>query len=102
MADEVDYRDLGRLHEEALRTIERMFSGVRFTPEEQRFVEDAGRKLSEYSFDLLVQWPQIGEIRPMVVLYAMAAFLGAGWTFNGGIPQLRREPHEPGGPAAGY
>jgi hypothetical protein len=86
-----DYRERERLDLEALRTIEKLFTGVQFSPEEERWVEKAGRRLAEYSCQLMFEKGQVPAIRPMVVMYAMAAFLGGHWTFEGGIPQLRAE-----------
>ncbi|MDB5321339.1 MAG: hypothetical protein JWN40_2970 [Phycisphaerales bacterium] len=95
MAAHQDYRERERLNLEALRTIEKMFAGVEFSPEEQRVVEDAGRKLVEYSYTLMCEHGQNPEVRPMVVMYAMAGILGGHWVFEGGIPQLRAELNDP-------
>ena|SRR5688572_26500572 len=89
MAAYQDYRERERLDLEALRTIEKMFAGVEFSPEEQRWAEEAGRKLAEFSYELMCQQGQNPEIRPMVVMYAMAATLGGRWTYQGGIAQLQ-------------
>jgi hypothetical protein len=83
-----------RLEREALATIERLFTGVEFSELEQRFVAEAGLKLHEFVWELMQQWPQIGAIRPMVVMYALAAMLGGRWTFDGGIPKLRHASQE--------
>jgi len=90
MAERPDYRKLEQQQLEALRTIEKMFAGVEFSPEEQRWVQEAGRRLSEFSFQLMCEQGQNPEIRPMVVMYAMAAILGGDWTYDGGIPKLRK------------
>ena len=95
MAGQQDYRELERQHVDALRTIEKMFAGVAFSPEEQRWVEEAGRRLAEFGFQLMCEQGQSPAIRPMVVMYAMAAILGGDWTFDGGIPQLRQRPQSP-------
>ena len=88
MAEDQDYRAIDRQHLEALRTIEKMFAGVEFSPEERRWVEEAGRRLAEFGFQLMCEQGQNPAIRPMVVMYAMAAILGGNWTFEGGHPKL--------------
>jgi hypothetical protein len=93
--------EIDRLIDETVRTIANLFSGVEFTAEEQRFIEDAGRKLMECSFEALVQWPKVGELRPFVVLFAIAALLGNHQIFADGIPALRREATRPPRPDAG-
>jgi hypothetical protein len=95
MASRPDYRKLEQQHLEALRTIEKMFAGVEFSPEEQRWVEEAGRRLYEFGFQLMCEQGKNPAIRPMVVMYAMAAMLGGHWTFDGGSAQLRAELQSP-------
>lgn len=90
-------RDIDRQIDETVRTIAKLFRDVEFTPEEQQFVEDAGRKLVELGYETLVQWPSVAEIRPFVVLFAMAATLGNHQIFRDGIPGLREvPPHDAG------
>lgn len=88
MATPQDYRERQRLDLEAMETIEKVFAGFEFSPEEQRFVEEAGLKLAEYSLDLFVKWPQARELRPMIVMYAMAAILGGNSRLNPGSKEM--------------
>jgi hypothetical protein len=90
-------RDIDRQIDETVRTIAKLFREIEFTAEEQRFVEDAGRKLVESGYETLVQWPKVAELRPFVVLFAMAATLGNHQIFRDGIPALREvPPHDAG------
>jgi hypothetical protein len=87
-----DPGDIDRKIDEAVRTIAKLFRDIEFTDEEQRFVESAGRQLLELGHDVLVQWPNVAELRPFVVLFAMAATLGSYDIFRDGIPALRELP----------
>ena len=90
-------REIDRQIDETVRTISKLFREIEFTAEEQRFVEDAGRKLMESSFEMLVQSPKAAELRPFVVMFAMAALLGNHQIFSDGIPALREvPPHDAG------
>lgn len=85
-------REIDRQIDETVRTIAKLFREIEFTPDEQQFVEDAGRKLHESSFESLVQSPKAPELRPFVVMFAMAALLGNHQIFRDGIPALREVP----------
>lgn len=85
-------REIDRQIDEAVRTIAKLFREIEFTSDEQRFVEDAGRKLVELGYETLVHSPNAAEIRPFVVLFAMAAMLGDHQIFEEGIRALRELP----------
>jgi hypothetical protein len=90
-----DPREIDWKLDETLLAIAKLFGKIEFTAEEQRFVEDAGRKLVELSYETLVQWPKVEELRPFIVLFAIAATLGKNQVFQDGIPALRREAEAP-------
>ena len=90
-------REIDRQIDQTVRTIAKLFREIEFTADEQRFVEDAGRRLMESSFETLVQSPKAKELRPFVVMFAMAALLGNHPIFSDGIPALREvPPHDAG------
>jgi hypothetical protein len=90
-------REIDRQIDETVRTIATLFRDIEFTAEEQRFVEEAGRRLVELGYETLVQWPNAADLRPFVVLFAMAATLGNHQIFRDGISALRDvPPHDAG------
>lgn len=90
-------REIDRQIDETVRTIAKLFREIEFTAEERRFVEEAGRRFVELSYETLVEWPKVAEMRPFVVLFAMAATLGNHEILRNGIGALRQVPPDRAG-----